>query len=310
MFVLTYWTLVYRRPNGRPMNFPMLFVAILMFVLATMQLAVNFTRIIRGFVIHEGHTEDYYNVLAEFTQIFGSALYIVQTFVGDAVALYRVYIVWGRRPIFIAFPFMTYLGSLVAGIGILVTMGQANDGSLVFFNKLGRWISSFFSLTLVTSTICTFMIASRIWYLNAQSAKRGSASNLHPVALVVVESGSIYSSLLIALLILYGQKSWFQYIVVDSLSSLIGIVFSVIIVRIGLGIAVDPDTVQGSTLSSKAIGAHRRDNVQELSTFQASDGFSGQSVERSGIAIDLEKSVAGSASSPGGSLKHQKSTVS
>lgn len=36
MFVLTYWTLVYRRPNGRPMNFPMLFVAILMFVLATM----------------------------------------------------------------------------------------------------------------------------------------------------------------------------------------------------------------------------------------------------------------------------------
>lgn len=36
MFVLTYWTLVYRRPSGRPMNFPMLFVAILMFVLATM----------------------------------------------------------------------------------------------------------------------------------------------------------------------------------------------------------------------------------------------------------------------------------
>lgn len=65
------------------------------------------------------------------------------------------------------------------------------------------------------------MIASRIWYLNAQSAKQGNASNLHPVALVVVESGSIYSSLLIALLILYGQKSWFQYIVVDSVSHMI-----------------------------------------------------------------------------------------
>lgn len=88
--------------------------------------------------------------------------------------------------------------------------------------------------------------------------------------------------------------------------------FSVIIVRIGLGIAVDPDTVQGSTLSSKAIRANRRGDVGELSTFQASDGFSGQSVERSGIAVDLEKSVTstGSASSPGGSLKHQKSTVS
>ncbi len=111
MFVLTYWTLVYRRPNGRPVNIPMLFVAIIMFVLATMvggnlyesivnlghwnsllrsliqQLAVNFTRIIRGFIINEGQTGDYYNKLAEFTQIFGSALYIVQTFVGDAVAV-------------------------------------------------------------------------------------------------------------------------------------------------------------------------------------------------------------------------------
>jgi len=35
MFVLTYWTLVHRRPRGRPLNKSMLGVAILMFVLAT-----------------------------------------------------------------------------------------------------------------------------------------------------------------------------------------------------------------------------------------------------------------------------------
>jgi hypothetical protein len=51
------------------------------------QLAINFTRIIRGFIINEGRTGEYFNVLAEFTQIFGSAAYIVQTFVGDAVAV-------------------------------------------------------------------------------------------------------------------------------------------------------------------------------------------------------------------------------
>jgi len=309
MFVLTYWTLVYRRPNGRPLNVSMLLVAILMFVLATMQLAVNFTRIIRGFVVNEGHTGEYYNQLAEFTQIFGSTLYILQTFVGDAVAIYRCYIVWSRRLIYIAFPFMIYLGSLVSGIGILVTMGQANDGSLVFFDTLGNWISSFFSLTLVTSTTCTFMIASRIWYLNNQSVSRGGAGSLHPVARVVVESGAIYSSLLIALLILYGQKSWFQYIIVDALSSLIGIVFSVIIVRIGLGIAIDPDTVQGSTLSSRTIGGsgRRASDAQELSTFHASDAFDGRSIERPGFRVDLEKSVVGSVGSQKGTLKHQRS---
>ena len=43
--------------------------------------------------------------------------------------------------------------------------------------------------------------------------------------------------------------------------------FSIIIVRIGLGIAIDPDTVQGSV--SIHVG---RDLVNELSTFEASDG--------------------------------------
>lgn len=63
------------------------------------------------------------------------------------------------------------------------------------------------------------MIASRIWYLNNQSARSGSQlSSLHPIARVVVESGAIYSSMLIILLILYGQKSWFQYVIVDAVS--------------------------------------------------------------------------------------------
>lgn len=291
----------------------MLAVSILMFVLATMQVAINFTRIIRGFIVHEGHTEEYYNVLAEFTQIFGSTMYIVQTFVGDGVAIYRCYIVWSRRLVVILFPCTLYIGSLVTGIGILVTMGQATDGSLVFVDKLGRWISSFFAFTLVTSTTCTFMIASRIWYLSHQSALEGTrGSSLHPVARVVVESGAIYSSMLIALLILYGQKSWFQYIVVDALSSLIGIVFSIIIVRIGLGIAIDPDTVQG-TMSSKTIGGSaRRDGstVHELSTFEASNGPVGTTDGHwHAVKVDLEKSRV-SERSGDATLQHEKSVDS
>ncbi|EKM77656.1 hypothetical protein AGABI1DRAFT_115203 [Agaricus bisporus var. burnettii JB137-S8] len=294
MFVLTYWTLVYRRPHGRPLNKPMLLAAIVMFVLATTQLAINFTRIIRGFIINEGRTEEYYNVLAEFTQIFGSTVYILQTFVGDAVAIYRCYIVWSRRIVYILFPCILYIASLVTGIGILVTMGETGDGSLVFFELLGRWISSFFAFTLATSTTCTIMIASRIWYLNNQSARSGSQlSSLHPIARVVVESGAIYSSMLIILLILYGQKSWFQYVIVDALSSTIGIVFSVIIVRIGLGVAIAPDTVQGSAaVHVKAMGDRGSGGlVNELSTFEASDG---SSREASGHffqnASDLKKS--------------------
>ncbi|KAJ3576013.1 hypothetical protein NP233_g705 [Leucocoprinus birnbaumii] len=272
MFLLTYWTLVYRRPLGRPINWPMLLVSILMFMLATMQLAVNFTRIVRGFVMNAGHTGEYFNELAEFTQVFGSALYIVQTFLGDGVAIYRCYIVWSRRSIYILVPFVTYIGSIVTGIGILITMGESTTGSLVFINELGHWISSFFALTLTTSTTFPVMIASRIWYLNSQSTRDHSRrkGSLHPIARVVVESGAIYSGLLVALLILYAQESWFQYVVVDALSSLIGIVFSVIIVRIGLGIAIDPDTVQGSMSGKTLGGSSTRPNSVAVNTMSSS----------------------------------------
>lgn len=65
------------------------------------------------------------------------------------------------------------------------------------------------------------MIASRIWYLNAQSARYNShMSSLHPVARIVVESGAIYSSLLIILLILYSRKSWLEYVFIDAVSHL------------------------------------------------------------------------------------------
>jgi len=311
MFVLTYWTLVHRRPRGRPLNKSMLGVAILMFVLATTQLAVNFARVIKGFIIFGDNTEVFYNQLAEFTQVFGSTMYIVQTFVGDGVAIYRCYVVWSRSRMYAAVPAFLYIGSLVTGIGILVTMGQANDGSLVFFEELGRWISSFFAFTLVTSTTCTLMIASRIWFLSHRSASNGVTRSLHPIALVIVESGAIYSAMLIALLILYGQKSWFQYVIVDALSSLIGIVFSVIIVRVGLGVATEPETIQRATVSSRTAGASGQGRgmiTHQLSTFTAPtmSETTSQHEHWNGIKVDVEKT----ADSTDTSLQRKKSAES
>ncbi|KXN83937.1 hypothetical protein AN958_00800 [Leucoagaricus sp. SymC.cos] len=297
MFILTCWTLIYGRPQGRSLNAPMLFIAIFMFVLATVQLGVYFTEVIQGFIFHEGHTEEYYKPLASFMNVFGSALYVVQTFVGDGVAvrvrfippesdkglilpqLYRCYIVWNRRPVFTILPGLTYAGSIVSGIGTLVNVGRANADDLVFAQTVKHWITSLFSLTLATSTICTLMIASRIWYLSNQSIRHGGTrSHLHPIALVILESGAIYSSLLIALIILYVQESWFHYVIVDMLAPVIGIVFSVIIVRIGLGIAVDPDSIQG-TMHVKSIGGSDT-HVDELNICQAHNRLSTPDVEK------------------------------
>jgi len=66
----------------------MLGIAITMFVLATMHIGVNYARIIKAFVVFKdkpGGPGAFFNQLSEFTQIFGSTIYVAQTLVGDSV---------------------------------------------------------------------------------------------------------------------------------------------------------------------------------------------------------------------------------
>lgn len=62
------------------------------------------------------------------------------------------------------------------------------------------------------------MIALRIWYVDRSSGKyrQGGQSNLQPVMVVVIESGAIYSSWLLALMAAYLANSWFHYIFLES----------------------------------------------------------------------------------------------
>lgn len=81
-------------------------------------------------------------------------------------------------------------------------------------------------------------------------------SSYRPIVLLIIESGAVYSFTLMTLLILYKQHSWFQYVLLDAvrplhalpavfrvtyrviipqISCIVGLVFSMIILRIGLG---------------------------------------------------------------------------
>ena len=90
------------------MHKTMIGISLVMFILATMvswsihssshsspflfiqHIAVNFTRIIKAFIIYRnelGGPAAFFNELSEFTQIFGSTIYVAQTLVGDGVVV-------------------------------------------------------------------------------------------------------------------------------------------------------------------------------------------------------------------------------
>ncbi|EIN09223.1 hypothetical protein PUNSTDRAFT_134386 [Punctularia strigosozonata HHB-11173 SS5] len=235
LFVLTTWMLITRRPLRKPM----LFVSTLMWVVATMHVATNFTRIIKAFITFSdapGGPAAFFNRFSEFTQMFGSTLYVLQTLIGDSMVLYRCYLAWERKFTVIAFPLLCLFGSTATGIGILYSFDRVNPEANIFVHQLSQWITAFFSMTFATNVLCTVLVAFRVYRLNRKQLIGARARHLRPLLLIVVESGAVYSAWLMALLILYNTDSWFQYVVLDSVSPIVGIVFSVIILRIAIGV--------------------------------------------------------------------------
>jgi len=229
-----------RNRNG--MHRVMLGTAITMWVVATAHLGVNFSRIIEAFVIHrndEGGPASYFNILSNFSNLFGSALYQLQTLVGDAFLLYRLALVWNHNWRITGLPLLLLSGSTASAIGTLYSFAKASAG-VVFRENLSRWIISFFVLTLATNLICTILIAARIWTINRFTTHIIDNSNLKPVMLVILESGAIYSCTLITLLACYLSGSWAQYLILDAVSSIVGIVFSMVILRLGMKLS-EPD---------------------------------------------------------------------
>ncbi|KAI0710098.1 hypothetical protein C8Q76DRAFT_798856 [Earliella scabrosa] len=254
VFILTVWVLLSKRRKRRPIRDPMLWISLIMFVMATVHIAINYTRVIRAFITFRdapGGPAAFFNQLSEFTQIFGSTIYIAQTLIGDSVVLYRCYLVWGDSRV-IVFPCILLLGSTASGVGILYSFARVVPEAEIFVEELQQWIVSFFSLTLATNIICTGLVALRIWWMN-RAIMNFASNSYHPIIFLVLESGAVYSATLTTLLILYKTGSWFQYVLLDAISPIVGLVFSMIIIRIGMGIT----TARGSSAAMSNTAAQQ-----------------------------------------------------
>ncbi|KAF9653987.1 hypothetical protein BDM02DRAFT_3107169 [Thelephora ganbajun] len=234
---------LFRRSIARTeMHRVMIATAIVMWIIATGHLSVSGIRTVQMFV--QDHRSDSGPVpsgrFSNITNLFTVGLNLLQILVGDAFLLYRMAVVWGRDWRFYVFPLLLLAASMVTTVGVIHQLSAAPNGGYIVDT---RWIISFIAMTLSTNIFCTSLIAVKIWKINSFSSQFVGHS-LTPVMRVVIESGAIYSCTLTALLVCYLTKSWVQYLILDSVSPIVGCVFSMVIVRLGLGLC-RPD---GTTL--------------------------------------------------------------
>nr|GAT52658.1 predicted protein [Mycena chlorophos] len=246
LFALAMSVLLGKRKRRTSGTRPLVGVSITMFILATIHVGIDLRRAMDQFLFDIDISP-----VASVNYLLKSTAYAMQTIVGDGFMIYRVYLVWNgdKR---IVFPLIVCLmGGIGVGAGALhsfaATKGDNAENPL-FLTALHNWIVSFFSMTLFTNATCTLLIAGRIYMIEraTRHTTKVFGNRLGPAIMIIVESGSIYSVALVLLLALYVNNSYAQYIVLDAEVQIVGVVFTMIIVRVGMGLSSDMTTYAAS----------------------------------------------------------------
>ncbi|KAF9530720.1 hypothetical protein CPB83DRAFT_868422 [Crepidotus variabilis] len=219
--------------SPRLVNKKMLLATILMFILATLDVAFHLRHNLEAFIYFNGNPIDDFDQTSYWLNVVSMGCYVAQTFVGDAVLLFRCWIVYGRKWLFIAFPMTLWLATTACGVmTIYVESTMDTAGKLLNSKSLEPFITSMLCLTLVTNILTTSfglaLIVLRIWGIRRNlTGTYTPNSPLTNLLIVLIESGLMYTLSILILFGLYMASNNGQYGVSNA-----GITFNLIITSV------------------------------------------------------------------------------
>ncbi|KAJ7202388.1 hypothetical protein GGX14DRAFT_654388 [Mycena pura] len=245
LFCICLHILLHRPRNTA--NSILLATAIALFTLSTVQAVLNL-------VLGSWEILNYDDVPFEAVSLADDMIFVANNLIADALVIYRCYVIWNRN-IFVIIPGVA---------GLIITS--------VFGWDINLPLAPFFALTLATNVVVTCLTAGRIWWICRRARAHGTtdAQKRSMSALsIIIESGMIYSAFVVVL-IAVEQYHNFDEIVVEMLRQVMGIVPTLIIVRVGLGLGA----AQGAESSASAA-------AKSGSNLDSEAGFVPVSAERS-----------------------------
>ncbi|KAF7328514.1 hypothetical protein MVEN_02538700 [Mycena venus] len=220
-------------------NKVMFWISVLMFLISTLHLALDVFRLIRGFVdfrLAPGGPVGYIGDISRWDHIFKDTLYITQSMVGDAAAIYRCWTLWNRDYRVIALP-VSLLG-ITIGSGYYVVDGlfpRESPDATIFDPRLGTFITLSYAVAVIQNVITTSLMSWRLWQGERRiGAHRMGESTLIPILRILVESAALYLLVEILLLAAYARNYNVQYIILETVTPIAGLTFSMITIRINL----------------------------------------------------------------------------
>jgi len=194
----------------------------------------------------------YYSIYNTLPDILKSVLYVTVTLVSDAFILYRLFIVWDRSYSITILPFLLYIADIAISVLWVYTLTLVKPDDDIYASVLSVRVTAFYSITLAMNVICTSLIAFKILRIQKRVAPLTTISRdqFSRAVEIIVESCSIYSALLVVMITTFASGSPAVFIILNLMCPIIGIVFSSVIVRVGLGVSHGDSHYTERTISS------------------------------------------------------------
>ncbi|OAX40249.1 hypothetical protein K503DRAFT_798973 [Rhizopogon vinicolor AM-OR11-026] len=228
LFGITLWSLTYQR-NSAEVARLMIVAACLLFLLGTMHVIVDANHVWQGFIASE-NVDKFFQDISKNT--LKNAIYELETLVGDAILIYRCYVVWQRIEVIII-PMIGWIAIAVTGAHTVWSISQlSSNPEAVFERKMGKWLISFYATEIFTNLLTTSILAFKLWSVHQGTSRiRATKSPIYPTLIVIMECGALYSMSLLTMLVTCLTASNSAYIVVDMIGQIIPITFCLVITR-------------------------------------------------------------------------------
>lgn len=238
MFIGTIWIFTYKR-RVRDINWPIAVVATLLLVLSTAHIVINIIYLEDGLVRYRntfpGGPQAFFAYTPQATFLAKSAIYILQTLVGDGVVIYRCYVVW-RSIWVIIIPCIMWCGVAGCSVCMVYFFSQASISEIenFFTSKLGHWVAAFLSSTLATNLLSTGLLAYRIWTIERKVSTFRTVKGRVPILRMLMDAAILYSAALCSSLISFALSNDGLFVVADVINPIISITFYMVFIRIAI----------------------------------------------------------------------------
>ncbi|PBK90490.1 hypothetical protein ARMGADRAFT_1111858 [Armillaria gallica] len=255
---VTMWTVAsrnnyqdYKRPHF------LVFTTLLLYILTTVGVYCAWVEAILIFITAGKSFWTEYNVTPKVSTLLAEEIAaILSTVLADATLIWRCWIVWGRSWRVVLVPIAcTTLGIGTRGIvTYYTTFGSHPSPQVLYIENIVSWSLLYSSLILATLLWCTILIIYRIWRVGGAA---GRIHVYHRVIEMLVESASLYSAVLVILLVFEARNEITGDYIEDLAVAMRGIIPTILVSRVAAGHARPDDSwSESTTRSSLRFGDH------------------------------------------------------